>query len=64
MKPSINPAVLKIALILSGVVCLVAMPFVPAEYRLYVASAGTGLLGWGKTAPGDISVTTHTDDLR
>jgi hypothetical protein len=63
-KPSVDPAVLKIAMVLAGVACLIAAAFVPPDYRVEVVAAGAGLLGWAKRAPGDISLTSNVDDVQ
>lgn len=70
MKPSIDPAVLKLAMWLGGGSLLVAAGFMPegvilagVDVRLAVAGVGIAVVAWAKRAPGDISVTSHPDDL-
>lgn len=59
-----KPSALITIMIAVGVACLVASGFVPPEFAAQVASAGTFLLGWATKRPGELSPTTHPDDLK
>jgi hypothetical protein len=46
-----NPNFLRLLMVFVGLLCFVAIHFVPEQRELLLA-AGVGLLGWAKAAPG------------
>lgn len=63
MRPSVSPTLLVVLMVVAGVAILVASSFAPPDYRDEVIGAAMFLIGWATKRPGELSATTHPDDL-